>query len=306
MKLSKYNYYYIKDDNVLIINMYSGCIVLLSLNEYEELEKCNQLNKEKLIKYEAMGIVIDDDVDEWKLMRFDDDMFKNSSISHYRILTTTGCNAQCEYCYEAGIKPLSMDEIVSEKVVKFIESNEDINTSIHIEWFGGEPLINITAIKNICKKLTEDGYSIQSSIVTNGIFLSEENIRFLKNEAHVEKMQISLDGTEHYYEKIKHVPKGTFINVINNIIRVAAEDITVYVRLNLGNNMRELENLINYAKKEIGFNRRIFWYIHPIFEGKRQFDESTIYNLINLNKNLVKSGLMKMGDLYKFPYRKII
>ena len=42
------------------------------------------------------------------------------AIDYYRILTTTGCNARCFYCYEKGTKPVTMTAETASKVVDYI------------------------------------------------------------------------------------------------------------------------------------------------------------------------------------------
>ena len=69
----------------------------------------------------------------------------NNDVSIYRIITTTDCNARCFYCYEgsAGHEYMNLD--TAEQTVKFIVDHIE-NRKCLIQWFGGEPLMNIPVI----------------------------------------------------------------------------------------------------------------------------------------------------------------
>ena len=219
-------------------------------------------------------------------------------------MTTTGCNAKCTYCYEGGTPVVVMDDLTATKVASFIKKHSNEKENIYLEWFGGEPLTNYKAIKLICENLTLSHYKFISSVVTNGLLMSKNLIEMLKDIAHVEKVQVTLDGVEEKYEKIKDVSRGSFQNVIENILNAANNDITVYVRMNLGDNFEELCELIEYLSKRIGFHNRIFYYVYPLFEKTYAFDHDTVLQTIKLNDKLVECNLMKFSDLYKFSYRK--
>ena len=69
-------------------------------------------------------------------------------IRDYTIFTTTDCNARCEYCFEKGTEKVWMDNHTIDETIRFI-TEQYHNRSIHIQWFGGEPLYNIKAINKI-------------------------------------------------------------------------------------------------------------------------------------------------------------
>lgn len=304
MKYSKYNYVYSDKGNVVLINTFSNCIVILSETEYENFLDKNTLPQDLKQLYKSQGFIIEDDVDELEIMKFDNSYYTSHNMPRFRILTTTGCNAKCPYCYEDGAPVIVMDDLTATKVASFIKQHSDGKKSVYLEWFGGEPLTNYKVIKIICENLTLNHYKFISSVVTNGLLMSRNLIGMLKDVANVEKVQVTLDGVEEKYEKIKGVARGSFQNVIENILNAANSDITVYVRMNLGDNYEELCELIEYLSKRIGFHYRIFYYVYPLFEKTYAFDRNTILQTIKLNDKLVECNLMKFSDLYKFSYRK--
>lgn len=304
MKLSKYNFFYEKGDQYVVFNTFSNSIVILTKDEAHALKSMKGLTDEELRAYSEQGIIIEDNVNELTMMRFDNAYFAVTGGYHFRILTTTACNARCTYCYEKGTAVITMTDETVEKVVAFIQKTVTSNKPIRIEWFGGEPLVNMPAIQKICERLTELGFVFESTMVTNGILLDGKIARILKNACHLNKVQITLDGLADVYSAVKGVPQSCFDKVISNISLMASDEITVHVRMNYADNHSALLDLINYLGKEIGFNKRIFYYVYPVFEGKESVSREIMEKVLDLNDTLLSVGLMKKSDLYKFTYRQ--
>lgn len=117
---------------------------------------------------------------------------KHTTINSDRILSrlvihiTNMCNLNCKYCYANGGNYLSEEQVMSfemlEKIlITFYEHYKKINA---IQFFGGEPLMNIPAIEKTCEWVrkidAERGTTTQFGIVTNGMLIDEEFIRLVK------------------------------------------------------------------------------------------------------------------------------
>lgn len=304
MKLSKYNFFYEKGDQCVVFNTFSNSIVILTKDEAHALQSMKGLTDEELRAYSEQGIIIEDNVDELAMMRFDNAYFAATGGYHFRILTTTACNARCTYCYEKGIAVITMTDETVEKVVTFIQNTVTSNKPIRIEWFGGEPLVNMPVIQKICERLTKLGLVFESTMVTNGILLDNKIAKKLKDTCHLSKAQITLDGLADVYSAVKGVPQSCFDKVISNIALLASNEITVHVRMNYADNHGALLDLINYLGDKLGFNKWIFYYVYPIFEGKESVSKEIMEKVLNLNDSLLSAGLMKKSDLYKFTYRQ--
>lgn len=305
MKLSKYNYYYQKGAHWAILNTYTGSFILLPSKEYNQLVSLSNLSDAQIEVFYDLGILIDDDCDEFAIMQFDNNYYAVNSPFHFRILTTTACNAKCTYCYEHDVPVSLMDEATARKTVAFIKHTVPQGSNIHIEWFGGEPLVNADVIFNICNNLRNLEYSFESTMVTNGILLNPQMIMKLKDYCNLKKVQITLDGLPEVYSAIKNVPQADFYKTINNIKNLANNDITVHIRMNYKDNDDALLDLIYYLGKHIGFHARIFYYIYPLFQKQKYIPLSIVEKILNLNDALLNTGLMKKSDLYRFSYRQI-
>ena len=303
MKYSRYNYCVLAPDRAAILNTFTGNVCVMTMPEYQDFLNLKCLSYDKLEQFRSMGIITDDDVNELEIIKFDNACSIVNSRPHIRVLTTTGCNAKCPYCYEAGTPKVTMSDTVARSVAQFIKSKVCANNPISIEWFGGEPLTNFKAIEIICSYLNDNKVSFSSSMVSNGVLLTEARINFLKEIAHLEKIQISLDAVGEKYDVAKGLPAGSFNTVIHNIRMLANAEITVQIRFNLGQNQEEIRQLIGYLGKNIGFHKRIFYYAYPLFEASSHVHPEKLNTILEINDLLVKEGLMKVSDLYHFQYR---
>ena len=303
MKKSSYNYAYTNDNqNYLLLNTFTSAIAVLDSQEYELFQEM-RLSLEQMKAYKELGFLIDDDVDEFEIMKFDNSFNKTSMPARYRILTTTGCNANCSYCYEVRNKVCTITPDTAKRIVDFIAKTNNGDKNVSIEWFGGEPLVNFKAIVMISDLLISQGYTIKSTMVSNGLLMTEEMLEYLISRDHLEKIQVTVDAIGDKYEKIKAVPKGSFETLMKNMLMIANKGVSIQVRMNYKDNDDELAELIDYFGKEIGFHHRILYYIYPMFDAVMMVPEETMDGVIKLNDRLVSNGLMHKEELYKFTYR---
>lgn len=231
----------------------------------------------------------------------------NSHINKYRILTTTGCNAKCFYCYEQGIKHYSMNSETAIKVAEFIINHIGQRNTIQIEWFGGEPLLNIPAIELITNYIytnKPDYVSYRSSIITNASKINETLVSKMSNDWFTTRVQITIDGVGSVYEKIKQLGKGSFEHVIESIGLLVNNGIQVDIRLNFNNkNIADIENVIKYFS-QYPYKDKITIYAAKIFssETKRGYfdlENETIYIDNLLHRYGFKSKRSLMPRIFK-------
>jgi len=121
------------------------------------------------------------------------------------IYITSGCNLNCEYCYEKENRPnyvMSDEEIDS----YFEYLNENSLSYSHIVLFGGEPLLCLDKIEYIVDKIvnkySDKKYSV--SMNTNGLLLLDDNIlnKYLELNSKIQiYLKISYDGSHSYRRK---------------------------------------------------------------------------------------------------------
>ena len=151
------------------------------------------------------------------------------------ILPTTGCNARCAYCFERGVKPLFMSRETAKDVGEYIARSCG-GKPVSIHWFGGEPLYNRPAIDTICEAMREHRVEYTSHMTSNGYYLDAETAGKAVRDWHMKHVQITLDGTEKVYNRIKayrEEDENPFRRVIQNIDAALDAGLRVYVRLNM-------------------------------------------------------------------------
>ena len=98
-----------------------------------------------------------------------------------------------------------------------------------VTFFGGEPLLNLEAVKYISKTLYHEsekrGVVLKIAIITNGLLLTEELVNTLKPFG-LERIKVTLDRDEitHNRMRPRKVPnkngRGTYRDIMNNLLKI--------------------------------------------------------------------------------------
>lgn len=254
------------DDGTLLYNTLTGEMILA---ENGELSLSSPLTREQLIE---KRFLVPEDLDENSLAETVRQIVstlraRDAHITGYTILTTTDCNARCFYCYEAGVRKLQMSPETAEKTAEHIIASCG-NEKVNINWFGGEPLLGKEVITLICYRLSEAGVRFKSRITSNGFLFDRETAFEAAEKWHLEKAQITLDGTREVYNRAKNYVNGgpdPFGRVMGNIGHLLEAGITVQARLNLNrDNFGDLMSLADLLGGKFGGNANFFAYPVPL------------------------------------------
>ena len=194
----------------------------------------------------------------------------DGTITHYTIFPTTDCNARCFYCFELGRSRIPMSHETALKVVQYIK-NHCGGKPVKLSWFGGEPLYNKDVIDTICDGLRQEGVEFKSGAVSNGYLFDEATVKKAVESWNLKKVQISLDGTETTYNKIKaFIYKGTnpYQTVMENISHLLDASVRVAIRLNMDlANAPDLMDLVDELIRRFGGRDNLKVYAHHLFKG---------------------------------------
>ena len=317
---SKYNIFVPYNESEFIIyNSLSGSIGKFDLETYKRYKE-NQLKESEIDKLLEKGILIPDSFDE--LNKIHNDRLcgiLNDTIKHYRIWPTSACNAKCYYCFEKGVKQESMSKDVADATINFIERGVSNKDTIKIEWFGGEPLLNIDIIDYVFLKLKnirrKKDNSIYTTMITNGSLINTELSKKIKDMWDLKLIQITLDGYGDAYDRVKNYSnphKFNFKNTIDSIELLANSDIHITIRMNYDtNNFESLIELINFLHYKFAEYKNISYYIYPVWSSIEQnrsnsFLSTTIAdkNLLSLFDLLVKYGMSTPKKVAGLTYKK--
>ncbi len=193
-------------------------------------------------------------------------------ITQYVILPTTTCNARCFYCFEQGMRYRRTSERTLQDTLRFILQHRPAgDRTIHIHWFGGEPLCAADHIDRICTRLTESGVGYTAEMTSNGSLFTEALVRKAAEIWKVGKIQITLDGMSEEYARRKRYTRGVkhpFDTVIRNIHLLIAAGISLSLRLNVDlDNLGEIFRLVDFLAEEFPGDERkkLTVYAHSLF-----------------------------------------
>lgn len=271
-RLMKYLLRYDSEDGVLLHNVITGHIVLLTENEGKALEalpaKASSVMKEMIENHFLVPVNYDEYRTVHQLRKIYQTRETGDAITHYVILPTTFCNAHCFYCYESDYPHIHMTEETAHKLVDYIDEHRK-GKNVSISWFGGEPLVGIKRIDQISQELKDRDIPFKATMVSNGYLFDEDIVERCVNLWNLQSVQITLDGTEDVYNKVKayvNVEENPFQRVLNNIELLTRNGIRVIIRLNLDfYNKDDIKNLIEQLGERYAGNQNVTVYLNMLF-----------------------------------------
>ena len=284
-------------DGLLLYNTLTCSMVLLQPDEAADLTAQRELIDR--------WFLVPEDHDDRKLCRQVRQMVAllkpaAKTISTYIILPTTGCNARCFYCFEKGSKPVTMTAETASKVVRYIVAHRGSET-VHISWFGGEPLVNAKAIDQICTELSQQGVPFRSDMISNGYLFDAEMAQRAKDLWQLQGVQITLDGTVQTYNRVKdyvYRDVNAFERVLQNIGLLIAAGIRVKTRLNVGkHNIGEMAELVELLHQRFGADERLSVYSAGLLD--EEHNAELFAQRMQLEQQITACGFAR--KLYDLP-----
>ena len=92
-----------------------------------------------------------------------------------QIVVTEKCNLGCSYCYMNNRNTFMSREVFME-FYESLPSDEEY----HIDFFGGEPLLNWDMVKFITETVSNDSRFKSFSLPSNGLLLTQDHVDFIK------------------------------------------------------------------------------------------------------------------------------
>lgn len=233
------------------------------------------------------GFIVEEDVNEYKVLKESFEKFKeNKDTLYITLLPTFMCNFRCPYCFE-GSESKNNTKIINFNILKkYAESNFDKYNHVHISLFGGEPLLthdkNVDFLKCVKSLSKKKGFSFSSSITTNGYLLTEKVIEDL-GKLNCQTIQITLDGYKNTHDLFRKLVngKGTYDTIINNFKTLLKYrdkyNFNIMLRINLFNtNVVDIEKLLDeFSNSE----KELFSIYFRDIYNTSEFNEN------NINKN---------------------
>lgn len=124
------------------------------------------------------------------------------------------CNLRCKYCFASeGTYKSARDHMsleVGKRAVDFLITHSGSRRNLEIDFFGGEPLMNIDVVKSIVEyardREKECGKKFDFTITTNCLLLNDELITFFNKEMH--NVVLSIDGRREVHNNVRKSVNG--------------------------------------------------------------------------------------------------
>ncbi len=268
LKFSKYNKIVKLNDEYIVFNTRTLSLLLFEQKYIDMIENddvkafVDSFKPEEVDLLIENGIILESDIDELKIIK--DEYWFNKYTDetlNISILTTLACNFACPYCFETR-RNVRLTPKIENAIFEFIKEQSVNKKFVHVDWYGGEPLLNYDSIKSLSQKLiklsAERGFTYYSSITTNGYLLNKEKIDELV-KYNLRSAQITLDGPKEIHDKMRPLinQEGTYDTIINNI-RYATQFITINLRVNINaENHLKIDGLLEEIKNIPNLNLAI-------------------------------------------------
>ncbi len=246
MKTSRFNLVIPAGGEFLIYNTLTGAQVMVderTLDIIQGLPDTSRVPEGEISLFDeikGLGIVVDDEVDEGLELEYWFQRIKfDTSLLNITLLTTYACNLACTYCYEEGVgSKASLDRDMTKGVIEWIKNKLDRvrPRELRINFFGGEPLMNKTAVRDISRELKtytgKKGIELSLWIITNGVLLDKDLVRELVPMG-LKRIKVTLDGNREQHDSKRRFKNGmgTFDIIMDNL-----KDIAGLVPISIGGN----------------------------------------------------------------------
>lgn len=125
------------------------------------------------------------------------------------------CNLRCRYCFaDEGTYHTTerayMSEEVGKKAIDFLIANSGKRHNLEVDFFGGEPLMNLGVVKAIVayarQREKESGKEFHFTMTTNCVLLNDDTIKWLNDEMY--NVVLSIDGRECVHNAVRKTVNG--------------------------------------------------------------------------------------------------
>jgi uncharacterized protein len=172
---------------------------------------------------ESGGFIIDAELDELGTLRDAFERERGSPNLKFTIGLTMACNFACPYCFEEH-RNEHMSIAAADATFDFIIKQMDgaRAESIFVNWFGGEPLLNVDVLCYLSLRLRREaearGVHYESLVITNGALLTREVAERLR-AAGVEAAQVTVDGPAEIHDQRRPFKGGqaSFARILENL-----------------------------------------------------------------------------------------
>ena len=196
-------------------------------------------------------------------------------------------------------------EFLPGTIVKFIRERIRYFSGVAISWFGGEPLLVPDVIQYISEKVIamcdKMKKTYTASMTTNGSLLTPDMMKLML-KCKVLSYQITIDGTEKYHDKYRHLINGgkTFNTIMKNLISIKKSFKTGIFHIALRSNFtkesfEEFEEYTNFFNATFEGDRRFSVFLRAVGNFDSNQENSITKVMLDNGIAAMCSCLLKKG-----------
>ena len=310
-KFSRYNIVKEHDNYKVLYNSYTKSSIIFEddydlsfVNDDDLINTIDSDVKKTLIEED---FIIDKHRNEFEELKYGFlKKYFDKSILTVGLIPTLKCNFNCPYCCE---KPFTCGEENLDKyfrtLKKFSEKKFNNYKHIHINLFGGEPLIYYEYAKdylNWLDKLSKKGnFDYTVAMITNGSLLDEEKLDFFIKH-NINLIQITIDSDKENHDKMRIFKNGkpSFDILIKNIELVSKKMKKLFVvRINLNNTtVSKVEKSLDVIDPSVRSNINLMFRV--IYNTQTYSEKNS--NKIDKLEDYIKMGKKLGFNIYNESY----
>lgn len=310
------------EEGKLLYNTVTGALILLEKSDGLDIDSLPAAVDAKWDALISMKYLVPEDFDDKKsvtqLRKVIHLLSQRKDIVGYTIMPTSHCNARCFYCFESTFKYTHMSEETAARLVEYMTEHCNAEKFLHITWFGGEPTVGEKRIDQICEGLNKNGIGFSSFMYSNGYLFDDEMVKKAVDLWKLNKIQITLDGTEEVYNRVKAykaVTGSPYQRVMENIRKLLDAGIYVLIRLNVDfHNAEDLKTLIGELAERFSGYENISCYVSVLFDDEgyetvthTAEDRTKLEETKNgLDRLIIEKGIVENRGEVAMPYLKAV
>lgn len=295
MLFSMYDYILERPDGYCIFNTLNTKYVKINneddVKHFEELLGMPDLPIEDPMVKELYdrGFVVENDLDEYAKAKniIDEIDRKRDSQLACLVYVTDQCNFRCVYCPEAHLSN-NLPDSKWNALYKYIERSieKENKKSVKIDFFGGEPLLQINKILEFLEKMKvlskKHSVEMDFHFTSNGYLLTPEIYDKLVKLDFSYFFQITLDGFAEQHDKSRPLANGagSWAKIVENLkyINTIDDKTRILLRTNIGpENQHILKEFHEWANATFT-NKKFKFHIERVGRYSDRVDEAYVYN----------------------------
>lgn len=196
------------------------------------------------------------------------DMMKGAPIKSMCLHISHDCNLRCKYCFAStgdfgkGRKLMPVE--TGKKAIDFLLTHSGNRHNLELDFFGGEPLMNWDAVKEIVdyarSKEEEYNKKFRFTVTTNGVLLNDDNIDYINKE--MKNVVLSLDGRKCVNDNMRLAinGKGSYDVIVPKFQklvekRLEGENKEYYARGTFTKNNLDFAQDVYHIADDLGFDQ---------------------------------------------------